>query len=338
MLIAWPNASPKRLPTRGGRDRLRRRADRRRRALRHRRRLPPAAPTAPSGPTRSSRRATRSAAPGTCSATRASARTRTCTRSATASGRGTTAKAIADGAVDPAATSARPPASTASSEQIRFNHRVVARRVVARGRALDGRASSAPTPASASRLQLRLPVRLHAATTATTRATRPTSRASSTSRAEVVHPQHWPEDLDYAGKRVVVIGSGATAVTLVPALAEHGRARDDAAALADLRRSRCPARDPLADAAAPACCPREAAYSVVRWKNVLLALGLFSSAAARRGLMRRLLRSGRRAPAARGLRRRHALQPALRPVGPAAVRRARRRPVRGDLRGAAPRS
>ena len=35
-----------------------------------------------------------------------------------------------------------------------------------------------------------------------------------------MHPQHWPDDLDYAGKRVVVIGSGATAVTLVPALAE----------------------------------------------------------------------------------------------------------------------
>ena len=35
-----------------------------------------------------------------------------------------------------------------------------------------------------------------------------------------MHPQHWPEDLDYAGKRVVVIGSGATAITLVPALAE----------------------------------------------------------------------------------------------------------------------
>jgi cation diffusion facilitator CzcD-associated flavoprotein CzcO len=36
----------------------------------------------------------------------------------------------------------------------------------------------------------------------------------------IVHPQHWPEDLDHAGRRVVVIGSGATAVTLVPALAE----------------------------------------------------------------------------------------------------------------------
>src|SRR5262249_18618319 len=36
----------------------------------------------------------------------------------------------------------------------------------------------------------------------------------------VVHPQHWPQDLDYAGKRVVVIGSGATAVTIIPVLAK----------------------------------------------------------------------------------------------------------------------
>ena len=40
-------------------------------------------------------------------------------------------------------------------------------------------------------------------------------------RGRVVHPQHWSEDIEYAGKRVVVIGSGATAVTLVPALAER---------------------------------------------------------------------------------------------------------------------
>ena len=36
----------------------------------------------------------------------------------------------------------------------------------------------------------------------------------------VIHPQHWPQDLDYAGKRVVIIGSGATAMTLVPAMAK----------------------------------------------------------------------------------------------------------------------
>ena len=65
----------------------------------------------------------------------------------------------------------------------------------------------------------------------------------------VVHPQHWPADLDYAGKRVVVIGSGATAVTLVPAMAQ------DAAHVTMLQRSPSyvmpvPERDPLARLAA----------------------------------------------------------------------------------------
>lgn len=41
-------------------------------------------------------------------------------------------------------------------------------------------------------------------------------------KGQVIHPQHWPENLDYKGKKVVVIGSGATAVTLVPALAKEG--------------------------------------------------------------------------------------------------------------------
>ncbi len=61
----------------------------------------------------------------------------------------------------------------------------------------------------------------------------------------IVHPQQWPEDLDYAGKRVVVIGSGATAVTLIPSLA------DTAAHVTMLQRSptyivSMPAKDPLA--------------------------------------------------------------------------------------------
>ena len=46
------------------------------------------------------------------------------------------------------------------------------------------------------------------------------SRDSSEFSGEVVHPQHWPESLDYAGKRVVVIGSGATAVSMIPSLTE----------------------------------------------------------------------------------------------------------------------
>ena len=56
----------------------------------------------------------------------------------------------------------------------------------------------------------------------------------------IVHPQHWPEDLDYAGKRVVVvIGSGATAVALIPALANSGVGRDHAAARPPTS-ARCP--------------------------------------------------------------------------------------------------
>ncbi|HBL21999.1 MAG TPA: FAD-containing monooxygenase EthA, partial [Alteromonas mediterranea] len=48
----------------------------------------------------------------------------------------------------------------------------------------------------------------------------PDFKGQSAFKGKIVHPQHWPEDLEYQGKRVVVIGSGATAVTLVPALAQ----------------------------------------------------------------------------------------------------------------------
>ena len=89
---------------------------------------------------------------------------------------------------------------------------------------------------------------------------------------EIVHPQHWPEDLDYAGKRVVVIGSGATAVTLVPAMA------DEAAHVTMLQRS--PSYVVSLPGTRPArrllrrVLPAKAAYPIVRWKNVLLADGV----------------------------------------------------------------
>ena len=82
----------------------------------------------------------------------------------------------------------------------------------------------------------------------------------------VVHPQHWPEDLDYTGKRVVVIGSGATAVTLVPAMAP------DAAHVTMLQRSpsyiiSLPAEDPIARTLRRVL-PEMLAYQAVRIKNV----------------------------------------------------------------------
>jgi cation diffusion facilitator CzcD-associated flavoprotein CzcO len=106
-----------------------------------------------------------------------------------------------------------------------------------------------------------------------------------------VHAQHWPEGLDCAGKRVVVIGSGATAVTLVPALAERG------AQVTMLQRSpsyfvSLPARDRIADVLR-AKLPAKLAYALVRWKNVTLGMLNFElcrrAPDAMRGLLRRLV-------------------------------------------------
>ncbi|MBO0721426.1 MAG: NAD(P)/FAD-dependent oxidoreductase [Blastocatellia bacterium] len=92
----------------------------------------------------------------------------------------------------------------------------------------------------------------------------------------LIHPQFWPEDLDYAGKRVIVIGSGATAVTLVPAMAEK------AAHVIMLQRSptymvSLPAVDAIANWLRGHL-PLSLAYRLIRWKNVLLQLIYFGAA------------------------------------------------------------
>ena len=93
-------------------------------------------------------------------------------------------------------------------------------------------------------------------------------------QGDVIHPQFWPEDYDYTGKRVVVIGSGATAVTLVPALA------DKAASVTMLQRSptyvvSLPARDKFANGLRRFL-PTKLAYGLTRWKNVAIQLFSFS--------------------------------------------------------------
>ena len=105
---------------------------------------------------------------------------------------------------------------------------------------------------------------------------------------QIVHPQHWPQELDCSGKRVVVIGSGATAVTLVPALAQS------AEHVTMLQRSpsyvlSLPGRDPIADALRRRL-PPKLAYAIVRWKNVLLAMLNYQLCRRAPKLMRRLLR------------------------------------------------
>ncbi len=86
----------------------------------------------------------------------------------------------------------------------------------------------------------------------------------------IVHPQKWTDDIDYAGKRVVVIGSGATAVTLVPAMAEK------AEHVTMLQRSPTymvarPSQDALANKLRRRL-PIKLAYAATRWRNVLLGM------------------------------------------------------------------
>ena len=92
----------------------------------------------------------------------------------------------------------------------------------------------------------------------------------------VVHPQKWTPDIDYVGKRVVVIGSGATAMTLVPEMAK------DAAHVVMLQRSPTyvvarPAKDPIA-LKLRRWLPAKAAYMLTRWKNVLLGMYFYKLA------------------------------------------------------------
>ncbi len=93
-------------------------------------------------------------------------------------------------------------------------------------------------------------------------------------KGRIVHPQHWPEDLDYTGKRVVVIGSGATAVTLVPAMSEK------AAHVTMLQRSptyivSAPSEDRIANWLRERL-PSEGAYAVTRWKNVAFGMATYA--------------------------------------------------------------
>ena len=100
----------------------------------------------------------------------------------------------------------------------------------------------------------------------------------------LIHAQHWPQDLDYAGKRVVVIGSGATAVTLVPAMA------DTAAHVTMLQRTPTyvvsrPAEDALANRLRRHL-PPKLAYAITRWRNVLMGMLFYTLARRRPGRTR----------------------------------------------------
>lgn len=108
-------------------------------------------------------------------------------------------------------------------------------------------------------------------------------------QGQIIHPQHWPEDLDYAGKRVVVIGSGATAVTLIPSMA------DTAEHVVMLQRSpsyvaSVPLRDKLSNKLRRYL-PEKLVYRMARTRNVGFQMFFYRLARAKPRAIRRLLLS-----------------------------------------------
>lgn len=117
---------------------------------------------------------------------------------------------------------------------------------------------------------------------------RPDFPGESDFTGQLVHPQFWPEDLDYAGKNVVVIGSGATAVTLIPAMAaEAGR-------VTMLQRSPTylfpyPWTDPMTRIV-QRLLPAQLAHDITRYRNTLLTMGIYGFCRGFPKLSRKLLR------------------------------------------------
>ena len=281
--------------------------------------------TAPASRGPCSRRGTRSAGRGTCSATPASGPTPTCSRSASRSGRGgarrhrAAARRSGRYVEDTARSSASPSASTWASGS-------------------SGSSGPRRTPAGRSRPAPRgpghphRPVRLPRDGLLLLRVG-PRRRVPGPGdfAGEVVHPQHWPEGLPVAGRRVVVIGSGATAVTLLPALVEQGAAHVTMLQRSPSYVAALPGRDVVADglqrvlpagAAPPGGARQERRPLHRRVPGAAPLPGCRAPAAAASG----------RAPAPRRVCRGHPLRPAVRPVGPAPLRRPGRRPLPRPLR------
>ena len=107
-------------------------------------------------------------------------------------------------------------------------------------------------------------------------------------QGQIIHPQKWPENLDYKNKRVVIIGSGATAVTLVPAMAETAQH------VTMLQRSpsyivSLPAADKVANALRRFL-PNSFVYGFTRWRNALTAILIYQLSQRRPETMKRFIK------------------------------------------------
>ena len=106
----------------------------------------------------------------------------------------------------------------------------------------------------------------------------------------LIHPQHWPEDLDYAGKKVLIIGSGATAVTLVPSMS------DTAAHVTMLQRSptyilSLPGVDGATERLKKVL-PDSVASRIARGRNIVMQRTMYAIARARPGIVKAMVRKG----------------------------------------------
>jgi len=107
-------------------------------------------------------------------------------------------------------------------------------------------------------------------------------------KGDVIHPQLWPQDLDYTGKRVIVIGSGATAVTIVPAMA------DKVSHITMLQRSPTyiigfPEKDVISNTLGKFL-PQKLNYDITRWKNICLAIVIFQLSKRRPQTVKKLIK------------------------------------------------
>lgn len=106
---------------------------------------------------------------------------------------------------------------------------------------------------------------------------------------QVVHPQHWPEELDVTDQQVVVIGSGATAITLAPALARQGAAKVTMLQRSPTYVMSMPAVDTVG-LRLRRWLPSALAYRLIRWKNIATATATYELSQRRPGLVRRFIR------------------------------------------------
>ncbi|OTG67446.1 flavin-containing monooxygenase [Acinetobacter silvestris] len=107
-------------------------------------------------------------------------------------------------------------------------------------------------------------------------------------KGQMIHPQHWPENLDYAGKKVVIIGSGATAITLVPAMAKGGAEHVTMLQRSPTYIASIPSVDFVYDKMRKIL-PEDVAYKLTRARNIGMQRGIYALAQKQPRLLRKLL-------------------------------------------------